>query len=157
MIVVADASPLIALGRVGRLDLLKSLFDRILVPDAVWQEVVVAGGARAGVEVVAGAGWIERSSVADRTLVGLLRHDLGAGEAEAIVLARELKADFLLMDERLGRAAARSLGLKVVGLVGVLVEARDRGLLANPNEVVDQLHRQAGFWISAELRKLVTG
>ena len=61
------------------------------------------------------------------------------------------------MDERLGRSAAHSLGLKVVGLVGVLIEARDRGLITNANEIMDQLHRQAGFWISAELRKLVTG
>ena len=60
-------------------------------------------------------------------LVSLLRHDLGAGEAEAIVLARETSADFLLMDERLGRSAAQRLGLKAVGLVGVLVEDRERG------------------------------
>ena len=89
--------------------------------------------------------------------MNLLRHDLGAGESEAIVLARETGADFVLMDERLGRSAARNLGLKVVGLVGVLIEARERGLISDANELIDQLHRQAGFWISADLRKLVTG
>jgi len=157
MIVVADASPLIALARIGRLDLLVAVFGQLLVPDAVWREVVEAGGYKPGKTDVADADWIERRSVSDSALVNLLRHDLGAGEAEAIVLAREANADFILMDERLGRSAAHSLGLKVVGLVGVLIEARDRGLITNANEIMDQLHRQAGFWISAELRKLVTG
>jgi len=157
MIVVADASPLIALARIGRLDLLVAVFGQLLVPDAVWREVVDAGAGKTGATDVADADWIERRSVSDSALVNLLRHDLGAGEAEAIVLAREANADFILMDERLGRSAAHSLGLKVVGLVGVLIEARDRGLITNANEIMDQLHRQAGFWISAELRKLVTG
>jgi len=123
MIVVADASPLIAMARVEKLDLLRTLFGRLLIPDAVWKEVVEAGADKAGTVDVAGAKWIERRSIMDSSLVNLLKHDLGAGEAEAIVLARELNADFVLMDERLGRSAARSLGLKVVGLVGVLIEA----------------------------------
>ena len=156
MIVVADSSPLIALARVRRLDLLRSLFGQLLVPDAVWREVVEDGADRLGATDVAEATWIERRTIVDSSLVNLLRHDLGAGEAEAIVLARESKADFVLMDERLGRSAARRLGLKVVGLVGVLIEARERGLVSDAHEIVDQLHRQAGFWISAELRKLIT-
>jgi len=86
----------------------------------------------------------------------LLRHDLGAGEAEAIVLASECNADFLLIDERLGRSAAKSLGLKVVGLVGILMEARDRGLIADAESLMNRLHDEAGFWISEDLRKLVT-
>ena len=156
MIVVADASPLIAMARIGRLDLLRSVFGRLLVPGAVWREVVEGGGDKAGAADVAAADWIERRAVVDSSLVNLLRHDLGAGEAEAIVLAREAKADFVLMDERLGRSAAHTLGLKVVGVVGVLIEARARGLITDANEIMDQLHQQAGFWISAELRKLVT-
>ncbi len=157
MIVVSDASPLIALARIGRIDLLRSLFGRLLVPDAVWSEVAEAGAGKWGAENVVQASWIERRSIMDKALVNLLRHDLGAGEAEAIVLARESNADFVLMDERLGRSAARNLGLKAVGVVGVLIEARERGLITDPSEIVDRLHRQAGFWISAELRKLITG
>lgn len=157
MIVVADASPLIAMARIERLDLLRSVFGELLVPDAVWREIVGDGGDKAGAADVAGANWIQRRAVEDSSLVNLLRHDLGAGEAEAIVLAREVKADFVLMDERLGRSVAHTLGLKVVGLVGVLIEARARGLIIEANEIMDQLHRRAGFWISEELRKLVTG
>ena len=93
----------------------------------------------------------------DQSLVNLLRHDLGAGEAEAIALARECNADLLLIDERLGRSAAKSLGLKVVGLVGVLIEARERGLVLDAGTLINRLHIEAGFWISEDLRNLVTG
>jgi predicted nucleic acid-binding protein len=133
------------------------VFGQLIVPDAVWREVVQVEPEKAGKSDVARAAWIERRPVADTSLVTLLRHDLGHGEAEAIVLAREAGADFVLMDERLGRSAARSLGLKVVGLVGVLIEARERGLITDAHELMDQLHQRAGFWISADLRKLVTG
>ncbi len=156
MIVVADASPLIALGRIGRLELLHTIFEELLVPEAVWAELVNAGADKPGAKEVAGAAWIKRQTVQDLGMVALLRHDFGAGESEAIILAREVGADFLLMDERLGRAAARNLGIPVVGLVGVLIEARERGLLADAEDVVDQLHRHAGFWLSPKLRKLIT-
>jgi len=157
MIVVSDASPLIALGRIGRIDLLKEIFGTLVLPDAVWKEVVEAGMQKIGADEVGSALWITRQSVNDQDLVNLLRHDLGAGEAEAIVLARECSADFLLIDERLGRSAAKSLGLKVVGLVGILIEARDRGLIIDAGSLMDRLHDEAGFWISEDLRKLVTG
>ncbi len=113
MIVVADASPLIALARIGRLELLREVFGTLLLPDAVWREVVESGVGRAGADAVLHADWIERRSVADGALVAALRCDLGAGEAEAIVLARETGAALVLMDERHGpgrREASGSAG-----------------------------------------------
>lgn len=156
MIIVSDASPLIALGRIGKLDLLREIFGSLILPDSVWREVVEAGTQKLGADAVGSAPWISRQSVHDQDLVNLLRHDLGAGEAEAIVLARECNADFLLIDERLGRSAAKNLGLKVVGLVGILIEARDRGLIPDAESLMNRLHDEAGFWISEDLRKLVT-
>jgi uncharacterized protein len=157
MTVVADASPLIALARIGRLDLLRTVFGGLLLPDAVWREVVAAGLDKAGSATVMQANWIERRRVADTGLVRLLMRDLGAGEAEAIVLARETGADFVLIDDRAGRTAAKRLNLRVTGLVGVLIEARTRGLLPDAVAVVDDLHRKAGFWLSEELRLMVVG
>ena len=157
MIVVADSSPLIAMGRIGQLEILHAVLGQLLVPEAVWQEVVEAASHKPGSSEIAAVSWIERRTVNDSALVNLLKHDLGPGEAEAIVLARETGADFVLMDERLGRSAARNLGLKVVGLIGVLIEARKRGLLRDAVETMDRLTNEAGFWISADLRKLVEG
>ena len=157
MIVVADASPLIALARIGQLELLRTMFERLLLPEAVWREVVASGLDKAGAGTVTQADWIERRKVADAGMVGLLRRDLGAGESETIALAREAGADLVLVDERAGRTAAKRLGLRVTGLVGVLIEARERGLLPDAAAVVDDLHRRAGFWLSEELRRMVVG
>jgi predicted nucleic acid-binding protein len=155
MIVVADASPLIALSRIGKLELLRQLFGRLLVPQAVWQEVALADSHRAGVQELLNADWVEQRQVVDVALVRLLRRDLGAGESEAIVLAREVKADVLLIDERLGRSAAARLGLPMTGLVGILIEARRQGLLPDATSVIHQLRHEAGFWISDRLAALV--
>lgn len=155
MIVVADSSPLIALCRVGRLELLHDLFGLLILPEAVWQEVAATYPEKTGAAGIASASWIEHRSVQDMQLVNLLRQDLGAGESEAIVLAREVKADVLLMDERRGRNAAKRLGITCTGLVGLLLEARRRGILADPARVGQELRDVAGFWISDELMALL--
>ena len=85
-----------------------------------------------------------RRTVTDVHLVHLLRKDLGPGESEAIVLAREIAADFLLMDERLGRSAAQRLGLRCVGLVGFLIEAKRRGLITDAVGTAELLREKAG-------------
>ncbi len=79
MIIVSDASPLIALGRIGKLDLLREIFGSLILPDAVWKEVVEAGMQKLGADAGGAAPWSSRQSVHDQALVNLLRHDLGAG------------------------------------------------------------------------------
>lgn len=155
MIVVADSSPIIALCRIGRLELLHDLFGQLIIPDAVWKEVIDSHPEKMGVREVMASTWIERRSVSDMPLVKLLRQDLGAGESEAIVLAREVHATVLLMDERRGRAAAKRLGLTCTGLVGVLMEARRLGVVTDPVAVAIELRDIAGFWISDELMDLL--
>ena len=155
MLVVADSSPLIALCRIGKLELLHEVFGQLLIPDAVWQEVVASYPEKSGASVIASASWLERRSVQDLMLVNLLRQDLGAGESEAIVLAREVEADVLLMDERRGRNAAKRLGLTCTGLVGVLLEARRLGVLTDAESIGQALRDIAGFWISDDLMALL--
>jgi len=155
MLVVADSSPLIALCRIGRINLLHELFGQLILPDAVWREVIESHPEKTGAAELISASWIERRLVKDTALVSLLRQDLGAGESEAIVLARELNSNFLLMDERRGRAAAKRLGLTCTGLVGVLLEARRCGILPEPAAVALELRTMAGFWISDELMDLL--
>ena len=135
--------------------MLNELFGQLIIPDAVWQEVIESNPEKAGACEVMSAAWIERRSVQDVSLANLLRQDLGAGESEAIVLAREAHADILLMDERRGRAAAKRLGIPCTGLVGVLIEARQRGLVAHPRMIALELRERAGFWISDELMDLL--
>ncbi len=85
----------------------------------------------------------------------MLRLELGEGEAEAIALALESQADLVLLDERRGRQRAVRLGLRVTGVLGVLVEAKCQHLLAAVRPVLDALRHDAGFWISDDLYRRV--
>jgi len=151
VIVVSNASPVLNLAVVGHLGLLRQLYGRIIVPRAVYCEVVVAGMGQPGAAEVKAADWVESRQVANETVVASLRLEVDQGEAEAIALAIELRADLLLLDERRGRAIASRLGMRFVGLLGILVEAKRRGLVATVRPVLDNLIAKAGFWITPEL------
>lgn len=95
----------------------------ICIPEAVWQEVVVAGSGLPGAKDVETASWITRCTVSNSTLVMALRQYLDTGKAEAIALALEFQAELLVMNENLGRETARHLGQRFIGIIGVLIEA----------------------------------
>jgi predicted nucleic acid-binding protein len=97
MSVVSNASPLISLARIGKLDLLRQLYGELLIPEAVWHEVVIEGVGQPGANEVKVATWIKTQSVTNTPLVSALRQELDAGEAEAIVLTLETQAELLLM------------------------------------------------------------
>ena len=155
MTIVSDASPLIGLARIGRLDLLRQLYGEALIPEAVRHEIVEAGAGQPGADEVRTADWIHPRRVANEPLARALQQTLDAGEAEAIALALESGADLLLMDERQGRAAAQHLGLSCVGLVGVALEAKGQGLLEAVQPFLDALRDQAGFRLAEELYQRV--
>jgi len=123
-IVVADSGPLIALARIGRLDLLPRLVHRVVIPPAVAAEIR-DGGDRPGTREVAAATWIhvEQPDAELARSYGLL---VDAGEAEAIALAVQSADSLILLDDRLARRLAESLGIARIGTVGVLVEMRRR-------------------------------
>ena len=149
MIAVADASVLIALSSLGRIELLRERFpEGLVVPPAVWREVVEEGQGRAGAETVRTADWIRLEQAADRDYIGLLSSTLDQGEAEAIALAHERHADCVLLDEKAARLAAKQLGLRVLGAVGVLIWARRSGRLLNLSEELRRLREDVGFRLS---------
>ena len=147
MSVVSNASPLINLARIGELKLLRQLYGELLIPEAVWQEVVIEGMGQPGADEVKAAIWIKTQTVTNTTLVSALRQELDAGEAEAIALTLETEAEMLLMDERVGREVARHLGLCCTGLIGVLVEAKHKEMLRAIKPHLDALRTMAGFHI----------
>ena len=155
MNVVSNVSPLIALIRLGHLDLLRQLYGTIVIPEAVWHEVVVEGADQPGAETVSSASWIERRTVTNRPLVHALRQELDAGEAEAIALAVEIDDALLLMDERLGRDTVRHFGIRYTGVVGVLIEAKHKGLVQALQPLLDALRNLVGFRVSEALYRRV--
>ncbi len=154
---VSDAGPLIHFSWIGRLDLLKQLFDEVIAPIAVRDEVLRAGpdipGATALRDAIA-AGWPAVRPVADRAAVAGLLPELDRGEAEAIVLMREADADIVLLDDGRARDLATRQGLPLTGTLGLLRTARDRGLIPAVSPLLAELRRR-GFRISDELVELV--
>jgi predicted nucleic acid-binding protein/predicted HTH domain antitoxin len=127
VIVISDTSVFTNLAAIGHLHLLQQLYERIFIPTAVYQELTVDPPVPGTVEVQT-LQWLEVRSVSDRAMVEQLqnRAQLDPGESEAIALALEINADLLLIDERRGRTEANRLGIRITGLLGVLVEAKQR-------------------------------
>lgn len=148
MIIVCDTSPITNLIRIDRLHLLEALYGQIIIPPAVYRELIRYE--RQG-SLIAAQDWITTRSVSDESAVVALREILDPGEAEAIVLAEELGADALIIDERKGRSLARQQGLRIIGLLGVLVAAKNSELIETVKPIMDQLIEAANFRISTKL------
>jgi predicted nucleic acid-binding protein len=151
MIVVSDSSPLIALCDLGKLDLLRLLYDQVVLPDAVWKETAIAGQDQSGRKALLEASWIEHVKVHNQLLVKSLAQKLDVGESEAIALALELNADLLLMDERLGRNVAMRFGIDVTGVIGILLMAKAHGYLSAIKPELDRLRNEFDFRMSESL------
>ncbi len=144
MIAVSNSSPLVSLARIGRLNLLASFYKRILIPVEVYNEVTVAGRGLPGAEEVRKANWIEvasRESLVDPSLEEACRN-LGAGERGAILLAKSLQADVVLLDEWKARRIARDAGLSIVGCLGILEAGARTGLVPDLRQAYIDLLRQ---------------
>ena len=152
MIVVSDAGPLIALAKIERFELLRSILVHLCIPQAVYDEVVVKGAGRAGTDETEKAlgDWIDVLSVKNVAMVRSLLTKLGKGESEAIALAAERKADLVLLDDRQARTVAKFMRLNVSGSVGVLIQAHREGLVTDLQQVLDEL-RERGFWIGDDV------
>lgn len=133
MIVVSDSSPLIILTKLRCFDLLNRLFPRVYIPTDVRQEVVVAGAGLPGASEVAKAEWIEMKQTQNRPdlLAGQEKYALGAGELSAILLAKEIRASVVLLDDDRARKLAKAEGLQVLGSVGLLETFHRRGYLSD--------------------------
>jgi len=154
MKVVSNSTPLIALSRINELGLLHTLFGTIIIPAAVYNEVVLEGAGRPGVKEVANTSWIIKREVQNLLAVSMLQMDLDRGEAEAVVLAKELGADYLLVDEKKVRRVARSSEMRIMGTVGILGLAAKKGLISNLDETFNKLEEN-GFRFTEQVRKKV--
>lgn len=149
-IVVSDTSPIRALGHLDRLDLLASLFREVVVPTAVAVELEQPRPRFAPV-AVRGLPFIRIGSPHNRVAVDQLRQMLGPGEAEAIILAEELHAEAILIDETAGRAIALQRGLRPIGVLGILLRAKRCGLVPEVSCLLDRLQVELGFFLSRKL------
>lgn len=143
-IVIADSSCFIGLSKIGQLKILPQLFGKIVIPEAVYYEVVIRGSGKAGAEEVKNADWIENQKVKNELAVRAFRINLGFGESEVIALANECQADFIILDDWKARQTAEELELPVIGTIAILQKAVEKGILKDLPFVLEKL-RNAGF------------
>ena len=148
MIVVANTTPLIGLASIQRFDLLHLLFGEIYIAQAVYDEIMKTGREkRIAKRQVSTSTWLKVVPVHDRLAVDVMLDELDLGEAETIVLARETHADWVVMDEKKGRQKLTRLGLNKIGTLGILLKAKEIGLLSKVKPELEKL-QENGFSLS---------
>lgn len=155
MIVISDTSPISSLIQIDHLHILFELYGEVIIPIDVYAEVIRLQEFGQSLDKFLEAfitRKIRRHEVFDPLdeLEGLLSF-LDQGESKAILLAKELQADWLLIDERLGQKAASERGIRTIGLLGVLRKAKQQGLIPVIRPLLDRLRNEVGFWFSDKL------
>lgn len=150
---VSDTSPILGLAIIGHLNLLQEQFGDIYIPQAVLAELKVTENFRgaSAIQVALDNGWLRSQDIQNKPLAKSLLLELDQGEAEAITLAMDLGFEMIVMDEKIGRERARELGLKTVGVLGVLLTAKLHGRIPSLKTAMTALRNEVGFFISEDL------
>jgi len=149
-VIISDASPLIVLLKTNKLSLLKELFEKILVPEAVHKEITAKEHEKTIFNKIE---WIETSTIRNTEMTTLLEKLIDRGEAEAIVLAKELNAT-LLIDDAKARKYAKLLNVDVIGTLGLLKIAKNRGLISSVRKTINDMLTE-GYYIEDKLIKKI--
>ncbi len=157
MIVISDTSAITNLAAIQHLHLLSQLYNQVIIPKAVYRELADIDPPVPGTLEVQTVSWVEVKQIVNRNIVERIQEKAGLdpGESEAIALALELNADLLLIDERRGRAEADRLGLRIIGLLGILVEAKRQNLVAAVKPLMDTLIATSEFRVSSALYRQI--
>lgn len=151
MLVVSDTSPISNLIVIKKLSLLREVFDTIIIPESVNAEINELVKFNVDLSEFINASWIRKEPIHDMQTYQRLIEVLDKGEAQAITIAHEINPDFLLIDEKKGRAIAKAMGIKTIGLIGILIKAKRENIIHDVKSIVDELREIARFRISDEL------
>lgn len=153
MIVVSDTSAITNLAAINQIRLLPLLYQKVVIPEAVYRELVDIKPPVPGSAEVQSATWLEVKLVINHEVTERLQNEikLDLGESEAIALALEIGASILLIDERRGRAEANRLGIKITGILGILIEAKQKNLIVAVKPLMDDLIASSAFRVSSAL------
>ncbi len=155
--IVSNSSPLINLSKIDRLDLLQKLYGQIIIPNGVFEELILKGEFPKDIGKINSLiknNVIEVKTIKDKNFVRALQKDLDIGESEVIALAKEENATLVIIDEVDARRIAEFHGLNKIGFVGILIKAKQKGLLDDVIGSID-LAIEKGFWINKELYKSI--
>lgn len=150
MVIVSDTTAISNLIQFGEIQLLQKIFGEIIIPRTVQKELLKLKSHSILVNKFIHFDWVTVKNSTQSPNFKQLKKVLDDGEAEAISMAIELKADFLIIDEKEGRRIASEKDLKVIGTLGVLIEARKRGFIESLEKKALEL-KEKGFWVSQGL------
>lgn len=147
--VIVNSTPIIALASIGELHILEDMYQKILIPEAVYMELTVKDDTVS--DQLRSAEWIHTKRITNADDKRMYKARLHAGEVEVMILAQEESADLVILDDYAARKTAAYLGLTVTGTLGVIVKAKQRGFVQDAMPLVSALE-ETGFFISDELK-----
>ncbi len=151
--VIVNSTPLIVLCKIGRLDILQGLYGEIVVPQAVFFEITAKEDSAC--RQIGNKDWIHVECVSDQSDKKMYKAKLHDGEVEVMILAQEAKkADLVIIDDNAAKKTAKYLGLTVTGTIGVLLKAKQAGIIEKVAPVIAEM-KQRGFYISGQLERIV--
>ncbi len=151
--VVVNSTPLIVLCKIGQLDILKKLYHEILIPTAVYREVTAVEDS-ACMQIKAAGEWIHVEQIQEDTDKKMYKAKLHDGEVEVMLLAQEKYADLVIIDDNAAKKTAKYLGLTVTGTLGILIKAKQKGIIKKLYPLLFEM-KQNGFYINPALEATV--
>ncbi len=146
--VISNTTPIISLLKIDKLNLLKELYGSISIPKAVYKELE-KGKEKPFYKDIQKIEWIKIVEIKNNQIQSFL-FDLDEGEAEAIILAKEMNADLLILDEKLGRQYAQKLNIELTGTIGILLKAKEKGFINSVENLLNSLVEK-GIWLNPKL------
>mgnify|MGYP000862518243 CR=1 FL=1 len=147
--VIANSTPLIALNKIGKLDLLKEIYKEIIIPYAVYEEVILNSN-KASNDFIKESNFFSIKRIKNEEARKLFVTSLHKGEVEVMILAKEIKADICIIDDLLARKYAKYYNLNITGTIGILLKAKELGLITRIKPIMDEL-KVSGIYIDTKL------
>jgi len=158
MIAISNTSPLIVLAKSSYLKILRKIFKRVIIPDAVFNEIFRKEDVTSHkVKELINFGFIQTKKVKNKELVDFINADIGLGEAEAIVLSLQLNSEYILLDDYKARIYAKERSLNVIGTLGLIKIFQDRNFIGEDAEMIYKRLASANFWIKKDLFYKIMG
>lgn len=151
--VIVNSTPLIVLCGIGRLHILKDMYEEIFIPSAVFREVTAKDDSVC-VQIRSAGDWIRVEQIKDHSEKKMYKAKLHDGEVEVMILAQEQKADLIILDDNAAKKTAKYLGLTVTGTLGVLLKAKRRGIIDSVCPILSEM-KQNGFYIDSVVERMV--
>lgn len=151
--VIVNSTPIIILSNAQSLSVLKSVYQEITIPKAVFDEVTAKEDSACN-ELKNNLDWIHIENISNQSSKRMYQAKLHAGEVEVMILAQETNADLVILDDNAAKKTAKFLGLTVTGTMGVLLKAKSLGFISEVKPIIDRI-KDNGFFITNELYNLI--